>query len=445
MAHLRTRFRSLAALSVFALAGTVQADMGLVTMLELAEESKVTFVGTVTAVGKDAATVAVGEVLAGKLQRGAVSVTPIHIQHCTGSSLRLTVAEAVLIFGKVNEAGQVVIAAHGQGKIRLEPARRQETIQAAKRLLAIAPLQEREKNKAMLALIRSPNRRLSTESRYYIGSKISHSKIRDEYNDDLVSLIQADDPVIQATGLQGMEFVKAPEAIPRMVELTRSKDIEVVRAASMALGKYDTPESTAALIALTKHKEFELVSRACIDLDTSRRPEAKEALKKLLYHQDPKIRAMALRGLVMWLRHDKADDVLPRLVEMLDDPDLRVRTAAADSLGETRNSAAVPPLLAVLREDPQGKDMKRLLVQSLSRHYSYSDAKARELIDQEIELIIAALKSGDPRNSFGPAFRAVRILRLSPKAAARDALKWAAESHPNEEIKAYAKRSLPKP
>lgn len=444
MARLRILFSGMAILLVFALAVPAHAEMRFFTMLELAEQSDVVFVGKVTAVGKDTATITIDEVLSGKLDEDSVSVTPIHIQHCVGRSINFSVDEQALVFGKKTGDKRVVVAADGQGKIKLDPERRKMEIQAAKRMLAITSLEEHKKNEAMLTVVRSQNERLRSESRRYIVSRISHSKLRDEYKDDLVSLIRDTDPDIQRTGLQGIQFVQAQDAIPRIAELTRSENLGVVSAASMALGQYDTQESVAALIALTKHKEPRMRIRACIDLDNSRRPEAKEALKQLLDDKDPKVRAMGPRGLVYWLRCNKADDVLPRLIEMLNDVDSEVRASAADKLGECRNSGLVPPLLAALKKEPQDENTKRPILRALYCHYSKGDAKAKELIDKDIQLIVAALKGGGPNDAFGPSFQAVGILSLSPKAEANDALKWAAQSHPNKEIRAYAKRSLSK-
>jgi len=433
------------ALLMFAFAGPAHANMRFFTMLELAERSDVVFVGTVTAVADDTATLTIDDVLSGTLNMESVwSVSPIHIQHCVGRSINVSVGEQALVFGKKTDGKQVKVAAGGQGKIKLTPEKQKMNILAAKRMLAIATMEEHKKNEAMLALVKDENERLRSESRHYIISRISHSKLRNEYKDDLASLIRDTDPEIQRIGLQGIQFVQAQDAIPRIGELTRSENLGVVSAASMALGQYDTKESVAALIALTKHENPKIRIRACIDIDRSRRPEAKEALKQLLDDEDPKVRAKGPRGLVYWLRRNEADDVLARLVEMLNDADLDVRASAADKLGECRNSKLVPPLLAALKKEPQDKNMKRSIFRALYCHYSKGDAEAKELIDKDIHLIIAALKGGGPNDTFGPSFQAVGILNLSSLIEAKDALKWAAHSHPNKEIKAYAQRSLSK-
>lgn len=420
----------------------VSAMMRYYTMLELAEKSDVVFVGKVTVIGEETASVAVDEVFCGKLSADLVLVTPVTISSCTGRRPNLSIGEQVLIFG--NEIGNkhVTLTMGGQGKRTLVPESRKMELQALSKLLAIAPLVEHKKNEAMLTLVRSQNERLRSESRSYIISKLSYSELREEYKDDLVALIMDDDPELQRTGLQALRFVKVPTSIPRIVELTHGENPAIVSAASMALGQYDTEESVAALIALTKHENAQIKIRACIDIDRSRRPEAKEALKQLLDDADPKVRARGPRGLVYWLRRNEADDVLPRLIEMLEDEDPMVRASAADKLGECRNTELVPPLLGALRKETKDENIRRSILNALYCHYSKGDAKAKELIDKDLGLIIDALKKGGPHDNFGPSFQAVGILGFSSKAEAGEALKWAADSHPNKEIRAYAERCL---
>ncbi|HEX7262010.1 MAG TPA: HEAT repeat domain-containing protein, partial [Luteolibacter sp.] len=419
------------------------AKMRYCTILELAEQSDTAFVGKVTVVGNDTADAEVSEVLSGKLAAKSVTITPVLIQHCVGSDINFTVGEEMMIFGKMADDNRVRVSASGQGKITLDPKNRDMMLAAVRRIIEIAPLEESDKNKAMLAEVRSRNQPLSRESRHYIASRISHSKLNHHYQDELISLIAENDPELQLTGLQGIEFVDSRDVIPRMGELTRSGDLRVVAAASMALKRYDTAESTAAIVALTKHDNPQVRIRACIDLDYSRRPEAKAALIRLFDDGDPEVRAMGPRGLVQWLRRNDADDVLPRLVAMLSDGDSRVRASAAEHLGECRNSGLIAPLLDALGK-PQDENMKRSILNSLYCHYSKGDPRARELIDNDIRLVAATLRSGGPNDASGASFQAVGILSLSTRAEARESLQWAAKSHPNAEIRSHAEQSLSK-
>lgn len=445
MKRLSVSFATTVSLVLTCLATIAQAKMRDYSELELAELSDVAFVGSVVSVGADAASIRITQVLAGDLAAPTVSVTPVRVQHDLGTSVNFKADETVLIFANKNKADgkQVTVVAGGYGKVPLDAARQDVEIAAAKRVLAIAAMKdEDQKNRAMLAEVRSPNDRLRRESQRYIVIKLSHSELRQNYKDELVSLLDARAPDLQRTGLQAIRFIKSEQTIPRIVELTRSADLQVVSDASMALSQYDTPQSVAALVALTQHDDPRARMRACIDLSPSRRPEGKAAIRRLLDDKDPRVRAMGPRGLVYWLRRNDANDVLPRLVEMLNDPVADVRAAAAQELGECRNSDLVPPLLAALKKEPETREMKLRTLQALYCHYSKGDARAKELIDKDIQLVVDAVRTGGANDSVGPAFPAVGILDLSATPEAREALKWAAESHPNQEIRDYAKRCL---
>ena len=115
------------------------AFMRYYTMLELAEKSDVVFVGQVTVVGEESASVAVEKVLYGMLSAGSVSVTPITIFSCTGPNrLNFSIDEEVLIFGKKTGNKQVTMVMGGQGKRTLVSEDREMELQAAKQLCAIA-------------------------------------------------------------------------------------------------------------------------------------------------------------------------------------------------------------------------------------------------------------------------------------------------------------------
>lgn len=415
------------------------------SILELAEKSDVVFVGQVAEVGDETVGIKVAGVLYGKLDAASVSVTPVTIFSCTGPSrLNFSPGEEVMIFGKKTGNKQVTMAMGGQGKRTLISEDRKMELQAAKQLCAIAPLNEFKKNEAVLALANSRNKRLRAEAQRYIVEKFSRSKRRDRYKDYFISFIMKDDPDLQRTGLQVLRHIHVQRAIPRIVELTRSDDLFVVVAAIRALGEYNTKESDDVFIGLTMHQESEIRREACVALSSSRRPETKAAMNQLLNDEDPKVRAMAPRGLHYWLERNEADDALPRLVEMLTDEDTNVRAAAAYALGRCQQTKLVSPLLEALRKEPEMNRVGSALLRALSRHYSKGDAKAKELIDKDIELIISVLKSGGPAGAQAPSMEAVEILDMSSTDKAYDALKWATDSHPSERVRKSAARCLSK-
>ena len=421
------------------------AEPIMVSLWDLTEKSNVVFTGRVLEVGKDSAAIEVTEVLSGKLDSKTAVVTPVTIEYDFGMLVNFKNDEKVLIYAGKSDNGQIIVTASGHGKIALEQNNEKTEIAAAKRIIAIASLKsENEKNLAMITEAKSSNKRLQSEARTYISIKISHSEQRKNYEKELINLINDSNSVIQRIGLEGIRFVKAKEAFPRIVELAHSEDINVVSQASQALAGYESPESEKALIELTKHKDPQIRIRACIDLSISQLPESKEALEHLLYDENPKVRAMAPRGLVYWLRADKADDVLPRLEEMLNDPSAEVRAAAAQHLGESRNSSVVKYLIEAIKKYPQDTNMKRWIFQALEQHSVRDKTGIRALKDEDINLIIDALKNGEPTDSFGPSFYAVGILSFLGTPEAKEALRWAAESHPNKNVKSYAARCIAK-
>jgi hypothetical protein len=429
----------------FILSGLVYAKPLNFTLLDLTEQSNIVFTGQVSEVGKDSATIKVKEFLTGKLDSNTVVVTPVTIEYDFGRPVNFKQGENVLIYANKSDNGQIVVTASGHGKITLNQNNEETEITAAKRIFEIASLKnENEKNLAMIAEAKSSNKRLRSEARDYVSTNIGNSEQRNNYKKELIDLINDPNSEIQQIGLQGIRYIKAEETISRVIELTESKDLNVVSAASLALAKYDTPDTVAALIVLTKHKESRIRSRSAIDLDNSRRPEAKEALKQLLYDEDVSVREGSSRRFISWLRRNEADDILPRLEEMLNDPSAEIRTAAVQTLGESRNPVVVKYLIEVLKKYPQDANMKRWTLQSLYQHSSRNEAGARELIDEIINLVIDALKKGSQSESFGQSFEAVGILSLSNKPEAKEALRWAAESHPNITVKSYAERCITK-
>ncbi len=119
-----------------------------------------------------------------------------------------------------------------------------------------------------------------------------------------------------------------------------------------------------------------------------------------------------------------------------------MRVSAADGLGETESLSAIGALIDVLKPGVADRDLQRVTLQSLYKHYARNNG-SRNIIDPHIDLVITAVKDGLADDNFGPAFHAVGILSLSPLPRAEEALVWAARSHVDKEIRSYAERSLP--
>ncbi len=117
-------------------------------------------------------------------------------------------------------------------------------------------------------------------------------------------------------------------------------------------------------------------------------------------------------------------------------------TNAAYALGETRSLDAIAPLLELLQKENLSRNRQYSTLGALYCHYSKDDPKAKPLLDNHMDLVIAALKNDKEKGGFGPAFQAVGILAACTLPQAKSALEWTATSHPSEEIRNYAQRSL---
>jgi len=493
----RSRVAFVSAVLLMLFGPGVQASWGVhVSMLELVEQSDVIFTGKVTevvlarkgtAVEQGTATIEVGEILFGTLAPTSAAGQPVCVGVPAYGIMDFRVGEHLLFFGERTDGGQLVKAGGGQGVVRIRPEGPDVAVQAAKRLLPIALLGEKGKDDAMLALAGDQNDKLRREvcQRFTVPGPRQKEK-HDRYTARLASLVQSSDPKVQTGALMALRFAGAYDQVPRMIELAHSQNFEVVDAACKALAWNNTKESAATRIELTKHQNPKIRMLASRYLRSSKHPGTREALAALLsdpeaevraavhgdltywrhFHREDRnipgkavamsdlaallgdpdggVRAAALKSMTYWRKWSKANDDVPRkVVAMLNDEDARVGAAAAGLLGRGSNPAAVPPLLAVLRSGPGDEKRRAAVLGGLRWHYERGDVGARKRIDREIELVIAALKSGGPDDAAGVSLAATWILIDCPLAAARDALQWAVRSHLNERVRNLAKRAFP--
>ena len=425
------------------LTATASAKVMYFGLIEMAEQSDTAVRGTVTAVaGEETATIAVTETLLGKVDGKTLEVGPPTNATCFGPTASMKVGDEVVIMGKVVEGKPLAIAGFGQGTFKLLPESKETTLPAVQTALKIAAIKdEHERLLAALAEAKSTNPILQPAVRTYLSHHLSTEANRGKFNAELIAMLQDPDPAVQQMAMDNLRFARANEAVPRMIELTQSKDPRVVQAASNALSSYDTPETAAALIELTHSANPTIRTRACLDLGNIRQPGVKDAQAALLKDKDDSVRAIAPVGLIYLLRAGKADDQIPQLAAMVSDPAAPVRAAAANALGEAENRDAIAPLLAAIKPGSLDRELQIRALDAIYKHYQRG-AEATALIDPHIDVIIESLKKDDSTESFGPAFRAMGTLSICKLPAATDALKWAAESHPSQEVRGYAQRSL---
>jgi len=425
------------------LIGSAQAEPYNSARYEQVEKSDIIVVGSVLKVDKETAEIKIDKTLKGSLQEKEITVSPITVQDCVGEYKNFRVNEEVVLFLKKTESSSFTVIDGGWGKSTLKQQTKETDIKAIQRVIEIMELPEvGDRDKAMLGEATSSNPLLRAEFHRYIASRISHSELRQNYKDELIALLKNKDEDVQLAALQGIQFVKAEEAVPLMIEATHSKNRVIVFCASQALSRYYSEESVKARVALTESSDPEIRCRACIDLAQCAHPEAKKAIEKLLDDTEAEVRAIAAGQLVYRLRgmfvNDKGDSIIPKLVSMLNDSSEEVAARAASSLGASRSLQPVKPLLDILRKDKIGEELESRVVGALGGLYSGGGDEARKLINNDLSLIIGSLERG----RWVPSLGAVGILSQAATPEALEALKRAAKSHPCEDVRQYAQREL---
>jgi len=407
------------------------------SLLQVSEASPLVLEGRVVSVGEDEAVFEVAKVM-----KGTTEAERLRLPVLRTPGLRIppyTVGEQAVVFladKAVNPSMQVRLISPMGGRVILKPGRQAADRFAVQEILALASLGDtHERELAMIEAATADNQLIRDEGLSFLRIRLPYSDHRDDCAPALTALLTHADTAIAAASASGLQFAKYEPSIAPLIDATRQSDTNLVRAASLALGKFDTAESAAALIALLDHVDPRMRSRAAIDLSMSRRPEVKQALLAALDDPDTHTRAIVTGRFFQWMRNDDADDVVPRLVEMLADPAIEVRAAAADSLSESRDARIVPPLLAVLREPDLDARIAGRVFGTLYSLRSKAGPAAAELIDPEMALYLDLLKRVPE-----VGFQLVGLLDLIGGQPAQEALQWAAESHPQQRVREHAAR-----
>ncbi|HEY0072795.1 MAG TPA: HEAT repeat domain-containing protein [Abditibacteriaceae bacterium] len=414
-----------------------------VSTLELAQDSDVVLVGTMRSIKDGQAEFAVEQVLKGVKVAPVIKVAPINKEITMGTRL-FREGETLVLFLKGGDILKPML--DGWGSLTFNPETKNETIEGVNQLLLLPPRSEKDAiAQAMLAWAISDNFLLRREAHRYISQQLYNRDNGLKYQKQLVELLKNPSADVRAAALSSsLQFMASPEALPLIIEMTRGTDLRLVQSASMALAHYHTPESVAALIALTRHLNPDLRMRALIDLDDSGSLEAKAALVALLDDPNPKVRALAPRGLVMWLRRGEAKDVLPKLITMLKDPVDEVRARAAQEIGESRDVSTIPALLEVLRRPNLSETLEARVTGALYLMISNlrpdQVTELKELKEAQ-QLFIVSLE----RSRRLPSLHVANILgRLGKNKTleATAALRHAEEKHPHADVRGAARHAL---
>ncbi|MCX6344376.1 MAG: hypothetical protein NT018_04795 [Armatimonadetes bacterium] len=407
------------------------------TTLNLVGKSDLIVVGKVTTTTENTATVKVSKTLFGRTPSATISISPVIAVGDMGSWVNLKPGDeiiAMLISTKTKN--EYTIAEQFHGKIALTPQDRSDAIYALERIIKMSAMSEDSRIKAMLSLVTSDNKILRQDARWYVGGELSNSKLAKNYSKELIALLKSKDLDLQGRALSALSKAKVAAAIPEIIRASR--DVDLYGSACWALKQYDTPETAAALIALSYNNNTDVCTASMSALRESRRPEVKKRLIELLGYNDPKIRGFAISSLMNYLQRGEADEALPRMLGMLDDPAENVQESAAREVGESRNPIVIEPLLDVLRRPNLREQLELRTIESLNVACGDPKKKCAKIIADNLPIIIEIMERGHERADT----EAAKILAQIGTPEAIAALKKAADSAPREENRLCAKRLL---
>lgn len=138
-----------------------------------------------------------------------------------------------------------------------------------------------------------------------------------------------------------------PRAVPPLCEALAASHPETRGRAAEVLGAIKDRQAVPALLDALHGEFYTVRAKAALALGGIRDAQAIPALMNALKDAEPDVRAAAARAACQF-----AD---PRTFEaigdiLLDDPQIEVRQAAAEALGETHRSEAIPYLLQALHD-----------------------------------------------------------------------------------------------
>jgi len=179
--------------------------------------------------------------------------------------------------------------------------------------------------------------------------------LADEAHEDsvplLVKALQADaDAAVRAEAARLLAHWETPEAVDALAHALLDAAAEVHEAAGHSLAELKDARLGERLLPWASHDDPAVRSSALRALRELRLPAASASAAAALSCSDATVRREAV-GVLGWLKQTDALPALSRLV--VDDPDAEVRRAATGALGmaDGRPDAALPALLAALRDE----------------------------------------------------------------------------------------------
>ncbi|MHC4605973.1 MAG: HEAT repeat domain-containing protein [Planctomycetota bacterium] len=211
-------------------------------------------------------------------------------------------------------------------------------------LVDLVPPQKAQRRRAVgrkvFALLKDENRRIRRLALRYVLERPAIGKGAK----DLIPLLKEE--VSCPVAIEGLLSLKARDATPHVVPLLESPDPRVRRSACDALRIWIAGGNTREILPLLKDDDPHVRWSAVATLGSFGNAVIAPKIIPLL--EDKEARLAALEALRRIPARAAAGDILP----LLDDPDWRVREAAAFALGDLRAKEAADKLLVAL-QDPE--------------------------------------------------------------------------------------------
>jgi cyclophilin family peptidyl-prolyl cis-trans isomerase len=327
---------------------------------------------------------------------------------------------------------------------------------AEQRLALFALARLKDISAARLALLDGASPRFDWWAATWVAMRLE----REELRPVLVAALASDDPRSRALAARGLGVRKDASSVERLLPLVRDPDETVALHALRALGAIGDERGTAAAAAMlassndvVRHESLRALAVLPPD------PGLRQRLVAMVAERDPWIRAAALGALA----HTDRGDFALVLSGMDADPVWWVRSALASTLGGLGDEMSVGILHAMLRdEDPRvlpavldglrrarGKDA----LDTLQRHLAHPDLGVRVAAAEGIgelgavgaaSALLAAWRRGlaDGPGELEARLAAVKALAAQKDDGAKVALAEVAKGDPARAVRAQAAAAL---
>jgi HEAT repeat protein len=257
---------------------------------------------------------------------------------------------------------------------------------AGVRWYAAKAIIEHPTGKAVQPLVRLLKRESGVDQAVFIGflgriptagtAAVALGTIGSPAWDSIMELYSDPDPFLHKLATTALVFCADRRAIPLLLPLTGSSDVDTRRRAASALGRWDDPRSIRALAKML-NDGGEAAGNAATSLARIGGPAALDALFQAFHSSDANLRYVvqssfldiqdrrAIPALLEVLRSDdklavrsalfrlgtwRETRALPTLLKMATDADMETRRAAIGLLGYYKDSRVVPVLLKALAD-----------------------------------------------------------------------------------------------